>query len=277
MKKAIDLPILLKLAEIAHQEKIVSYVVGGFVRDFILKRPSKDIDIVCIGNGNGIRLANLLAKSYGKEASLSVFKNFGTAMVKTAEWEIEFVGARKESYQRNSRKPIVEEGSLKEDQDRRDFTINAMAISLNRDSYGEFIDPFKGIDDIQKRVTRTPLNPTITFSDDPLRMMRAIRFATQLDFTIEEKAKDAIKQNIHRLSIVSAERIAVELNKIMLSNQAHKGIYLLDEMNILANLLPELVALKGVETIDGKGHKDNFVHSIQVLENLIMRSINLSN
>ncbi len=268
MKDIVNNHIVRQVADLAQQAGIQAYVVGGFVRDAILKRPNKDIDIVCIGNGSGIKLAKLLANSLGKNKKLSIFKNFGTAMVKTRNYEVEFVGARKESYRRNSRKPIVEEGTLQEDLNRRDFTINAMAVSLNKADWGRFIDPFHGVEDIEKRLIRTPLDPDITFSDDPLRMMRAIRFATQLDFFLFQETRDAIARNKDRLSIVSKERIAGELNKIMLAQRPSIGFRLLDETGILDMLLPELSALKGVEVIEGKGHKDNFFHSLQVLDNI---------
>jgi poly(A) polymerase len=275
MIRALDAPVIQKIAEIAQGENIPSYVIGGYVRDFLLQRSGKDIDIVSVGNGSGIHLAEMLQKSLGKKAKLSIFKNFGTAMVKFKQMEIEFVGARKESYQRNSRKPIVEEGSLEDDQKRRDFTINALAISLNKEDYGQLIDPFSGIEDLSNKILRTPLDPDITFSDDPLRIMRAIRFATQLDFQIEASAWEAILRNKQRLEIVSKERIVVELHKIIASQHPSKGIYLLDESGILEMLLPELTALKGVEIKKGIAHKDNFIHSIQVLENISQATGNI--
>jgi poly(A) polymerase len=275
MIRALDAPVIQKIAEIAQGENIPSYVIGGYVRDFLLQRSGKDIDIVSVGNGSGIHLAEMLQKSLGKKAKLSIFKNFGTAMVKFKQMEIEFVGARKESYQRNSRKPIVEEGSLEDDQKRRDFTINALAISLNKEDYGQLIDPFSGIEDLSNKILRTPLDPDITFSDDPLRIMRAIRFATQLDFQIESSAWEAILRNKQRLEIVSKERIVVELHKIIASQHPSKGIYLLDESGILEMLLPELTALKGVEIKKGIAHKDNFIHSIQVLENISQATGNI--
>ncbi len=268
MKNIINNEIIHRLSGLANTAGIQAYVVGGFVRDTVLGRPNKDIDIVCIGNGNGIKLAKLFANSLGKNKKLSIFKNFGTAMVKTRDFEVEFVGARKESYRRESRKPLVEEGTLDEDLQRRDFTINAMAISLNEEDKGRFIDPFQGVEDIERQLIRTPLNPDITFSDDPLRMMRAIRFATQLDFSLFPETRNAIKKNKDRLSIVSKERIADELHKIMLSPRPSKGLRLLDDTGILEMLIPELTALKGVEVKEGKGHKDNFIHSLQVLDNI---------
>ena len=242
------------------------YVIGGYVRDLFLHRESTDIDVVVVGSG--ISLAEAVAKKLGKGAHLSVFKTYGTAQVKRGDLELEFVGARKESYTRDSRNPIVEDGTLQEDQDRRDFTINAMAICLNSSRYGELLDPFDGIGDLERCIIRTPLNPDITFSDDPLRMMRAIRFATQLGFNLHPDTFDAIRRNASRLEIITRERIAEELNKIMMSRRPSDGWLLLDKTGLLPLVLPELVALKGVEVKDGKGHKDVFLHTLKVLDNL---------
>ena len=242
------------------------YVIGGYVRDLFLHRESTDIDVVVVGSG--ISLAEAVAKKLGKGAHLSVFKTYGTAQVKRGDLELEFVGARKESYTRDSRNPIVEDGTLQEDQDRRDFTINAMAICLNSARYGELLDPFDGIGDLERCIIRTPLNPDITFSDDPLRMMRAIRFATQLGFNLHPETFDAIRRNASRLEIITRERIAEELNKIMMSRRPSEGWLLLDKTGLLPLVLPDLVALKGVEVKDGKGHKDVFLHTLKVLDNL---------
>lgn len=242
------------------------YVIGGYVRDMFLHRESTDIDVVVVGSG--ISLAEAVAKKLGKGAHLSVFKTYGTAQVKRGDLELEFVGARRESYTRDSRNPIVEDGTLQEDQDRRDFTINAMAICLNSARYGELLDPFDGIGDLERCIIRTPLNPDITFSDDPLRMMRAIRFATQLGFNLHPDTFDAIRRNASRLEIITRERIAEELNKIMMSRRPSEGWLLLDKTGLLPLVLPDLVALKGVEVKDGRGHKDVFLHTLKVLDNL---------
>ncbi len=242
-----------------------TYIVGGYVRDLILKRPSKDIDFVCVGSG--IALAKEVSKNL-KNQKVSIFKNFGTAMLNSGDWELEFVGARKESYQRDSRKPIVEDGTLADDQNRRDFTINAMAISLNDANYGALVDPFDGVKDLKKKIIKTPLDPNITFSDDPLRMMRAIRFSSQLGFDIAPDTFEAITENVDRLEIISNERIIDELNKIILSNPPSYGFKLLFYAGILKKIFPEMVALHGVETIDKKSHKDNFYHTLQVLDNI---------
>ena len=242
------------------------YVIGGYVRDLFLHRESTDIDVVVVGSG--ISLAEAVAKKLGKGAHLSVFKTYGTAQVKRGDLELEFVGARRESYPRDSRNPIVEDGTLQEDQDRRDFTINAMAICLNSARYGELLDPFDGIGDLERCIIRTPLNPDITFSDDPLRMMRAIRFATQLGFNLHPDTFDAIRRNASRLEIITRERIAEELNKIMMSRRPSEGWLLLDKTGLLPLVLPDLVALKGVEVKDGRGHKDVFLHTLKVLDNL---------
>ena len=242
-----------------------TYVVGGFVRDLILKRPCKDIDFVCIGSG--IHLANEVGHELG-DVQVTVFKNFGTAMIKHHDFDLEFVGARRESYRNESRKPIVEDGTLAEDQHRRDFTINAMAISLSSASYGELIDPFEGVEHINQKLIKTPLDPGITFSDDPLRMMRAVRFASQLNFDIDADTYDAIIKSTHRLSIVSMERIIDELNKIIESPVPSYGFKLLFQSGLLQQFFPEMVALHGVEYQDNKAHKDNFFHTLQVLDNV---------
>ena len=246
------------------------YVVGGFVRDLLLERPSKDIDFVCVGDGIALAqaVATALKTNLGRTTDVAVFKNFGTAQVKHQEYELEFVGARKESYRADSRKPSVEDGSLADDQRRRDFTINAMAISLNQPNYGELIDPFEGVRDLERKMIVTPLNPDITFSDDPLRMMRAIRFASQLSFDIDPDTFAAIVQNTDRLQIISQERITDELNKIILSPEPSYGFKLLFHSGLLAQFFPEMVALHGVEKIKGKTHKDNFYHTLQVLDNV---------
>ncbi len=263
-------PVFEIIAKSGQELKLDTYLVGGFVRDLLLRRPSKDIDIVCVGSG--IQLAEQVAKNInarlGEAPHLSIFKNFGTAMVKAQNWELEFVGARRESYQRDSRKPIVEDGTLEDDQNRRDFTMNALAISLNPPDYGELIDPFDGQGDLQRKLIRTPLDPDVTFSDDPLRMMRAIRFATQLKFDIEPDTFDSILHNRERIKIVSQERIIVELNKIISADQPSYGFKLLFYSKLLHIIFPEMVELQGVETVDGKGHKDNFFHTIQVLDNV---------
>jgi len=263
------------LSTVVTTEKVQAYVIGGWVRDCILKRdhPDKDIDIVVIGSG--IEIAKKAARKIHPGTKVSVFKSFGTAMFRNLEYEIEFVGARKESYDRNSRKPVVEDGTLEDDQKRRDFTINTLAISINKETYGEFLDPFGGLDDLKKKIIRTPLEPDKTFSDDPLRMMRAIRFATQLNFTIEEKTFNSIKENAERIKIVSAERIVTELNKIIMSSHPSKGFILLEKAGLLRIVFPELDNLKGVETKEGKAHKDNFHHSIKVLDNISKNTDNL--
>lgn len=249
------------------------YLVGGYVRDRLLSRPSKDVDVVCVGSG--INLAQEVASALSPLPRITIYKRFGTAMIKHGDMEIEFVGARKESYRHDSRKPAVEEGSLEDDQNRRDFTINALAVSLNEEDYGAIIDPFNGLDDLEKMILRTPLDPGKTFSDDPLRMMRAIRFSTQLDFTIEPETLEAISRYKDRITIVSQERIIDELNKIVLSHRPSKGFLHLFHTGLLKYILPELVALQGVEVRNGRGHKDNFFHTLQVLENLARHSDNL--
>ena len=250
----------------ARELNVKAYVIGGFVRDYILKRPSKDIDIVCLGSG--IELAERVAQKVGKEGKVTVFKNFGTAMLQLDDWEVEFVGARKESYNRNSRKPVVENGTLEDDQNRRDFTINALAISLNPEDYGALLDPFGGVKDLKRKIIRTPLDPKITFSDDPLRMMRAVRFAAQLNFDIAPDTFDALIEQADRLQIVSAERIVDELNKIILTKKPSYGFKLLYHARLLHQFFPEMVALQGVEERNGHTHKDNFYHTLEVLDNV---------
>lgn len=264
MKQHLKHPVFKILSKIAGEQQLEVYTIGGFVRDIFLDRPSKDIDVVVIGNG--IDYAETVAKALN--VKLAVYKNFGTASLRYHDLELEFVGARKESYRSNSRKPIVENGSLEDDQLRRDFTINALAISLNPQTYGDLIDPFNGIADLQNQLIRTPLNPVETFSDDPLRMMRAIRFATQLNFKIDEAAVEAIRNNADRISIVSQERITDELNKIILSPKPSIGFNYLFDTALLHKIFPQMVTLYGVDYINGKGHKDNFYHTLQVLDNI---------
>ena len=262
--------IFRKVGEAADELSRRCFVVGGYVRDIFLQRPSNDIDFVTIGSG--IELAEKLAHNLGKDASIAVFKTFGTAQVKYHGLELEFVGARKESYSHDSRKPIVEIGTLDDDQKRRDFTINAMAISVNKADFGTLIDPFDGIADMKREIIRTPLDPVITFSDDPLRMMRAIRFATQLNFEIYPETFDAITRNRQRIEIISRERIMEELMKMMRSAKPSRGFVLLDRCGLLELIFPEMTALKGVETVHGRGHKDNFDHTLQVLDNVAEKS-----
>lgn len=262
-----------RLSEVADSVGVPCYVVGGYVRDIILGRKSKDIDILVVGSG--IDVASRYASTLGKGASLAVFRNFGTAQVKYRGLEVEFVGARKESYSHDSRKPVVEDGTLEDDQNRRDFTINDIAVCLNSDRFGEVSDPFGGISDIEKGIIRTPLDPDTTFSDDPLRMMRAVRFASQLQFEIEGKTLAAISRNASRLKIISRERIIDELNKIMASPRPSVGLRLMERTGLLQLVLPELTALKGVESIDGRGHKDNFLHTLAVLDKVAEKSNNL--
>ena len=273
----IDNPILHLVGEEADRLGLESYVIGGWVRDLFLHRPSDDIDVVVVNpntdrdtqrSGVGILLAEAVAKRLGKGAHLAVFKTYGTAQVKKRGMELEFVGARRESYTRDSRNPIVEDGTLEEDQNRRDFTINAMAICLNQDRYGELLDPFDGIGDLERCIIRTPLDPNITFSDDPLRMMRAIRFATQLGFNLDGETFDAIARNKERIHIITKERIGEELNKIMLSRKPSEGWLLLDKTGLLPLIFPELAALKGIEVKEGRGHKDVFLHTLKVLDNV---------
>jgi poly(A) polymerase len=259
------IPAFKSVAKAAEKLGVETYAVGGFVRDLLLRRPCKDLDFVCVGSG--IELAQQVANILG-EQQVTIFKNFGTANIKSDEWELEFVGARKESYRDDSRKPIVEDGTLQDDQLRRDFTINAMAISLNKTNYGELVDPFGGVAHLAEKLIKTPLGPDITFSDDPLRMMRAIRFASQLNFDIEAETFEAIARNKDRLKIVSMERVTDELNKIILSPVPSYGFKLLFQSGLLKEFFPEMIALHGVEYQDNKAHKDNFYHTLQVLDNV---------
>lgn len=270
--KQADLPVIRKVGELADSLGREAYIVGGYVRDLILGRESKDIDFVTVGSG--IELATLVAESFGKGAHLAVYANYGTAQVKTHHLELEFVGARRESYSRDSRNPIVEDGTLEEDQQRRDFTVNALAICINADRFGELVDPFDGVNDLRSHIIRTPLDPDITFSDDPLRMMRAIRFATQLNFRIVPETFEAIRRNRERISIITRERINDELSKIIRSPRPSIGFRLLDMSGLLELIFPALIPLKGIETKEGRGHKDNFLHTLQVLDNVAARSDN---
>jgi len=267
--------IFVKLSEVLESENTEGYVIGGFVRDCLLGRdnPQKDIDIVV--TGSGIEIARKCAKKFGKNIKVTVYRNFGTAMLRYGDYNIEFVGARKESYNRDSRKPVVENGTLEDDQKRRDFTINALAIGLNKKSWGKLVDPFGGLEDLRNKLIRTPLDPDKTFDDDPLRMMRAIRFATQLDFKIEEKTFESIRKNRERIKIVSTERITTEINKIMSAGKPSRGFILLDRSGLLEIIFPELANLKGVEKKEGRAHKDNFLHSLKVLDNVSSKSDNL--
>ncbi len=273
IQKKLSGEIFTIVRQAADEMQLECYVIGGYVRDIFLYRPSKDIDFVTVGKG--IELAKTVANKLGRKAHLSVFKNFGTAQIKYKDMEIEFVGARKESYQRDSRKPIVEDGTLEDDQNRRDFTINALAICVNKDRFGELLDPFDGLKDLENLIIRTPLDPDITFSDDPLRMMRAIRFSSQLGFDIEPSTFDAITRNCERINIISKERIIDELNKIVLSPKPSIGFLQLEKTGLLDIIFPELVALKGAETKDGVGHKDNFYHTLAVLDNISKNTDNL--
>lgn len=265
--------IFKKIAKASEQLSVNSYLIGGFVRDKLLGRPTKDADILCIGDG--INLAHSVAELFNPKPTVAYFKNFGTAQIKVPEFEIEFVGARKESYSRDSRKPVVETGTLEDDLNRRDFTINTLAISLNKNNYGELLDSFNGLKHLEERIIQTPLNPVQTFSDDPLRMLRAIRFATQLDFTIEEQTFNAIKENAERIQIISQERITDELNKIMLAAKPSTGWFLLRDSNLLQLIFPKLLDLQGAEYIDGIGHKDNFTHTLHVLDNISVHTNDL--
>lgn len=267
LAKILDQEIFHQISAVADRLGVECYVVGGYVRDIFLERPSDDIDIVVVGSG--IEVASALKKELGRKAHLSVFRNFGTAQVKFHDMEVEFVGARKESYSHDSRKPIVEDGTLEDDQNRRDFTINAMAICLNKSRFGELVDPFNGIADLQDRIIATPLDPEVTFSDDPLRMMRCIRFATQLHFQIEEETFEALERMADRIKIVSGERIEVELNKIMMAPHPSIGFEYLQRSGLLQLILPELAALDIVEKRDGRAHKNNFYHTLEVLENVV--------
>ena len=271
--KHIDSPIFKVIAQASKQLGYRSYVIGGYVRDILLCRPSNDIDVVTVGSG--ITLAKKVASLLPGKKEAKYYGAFGTAMINYKGMEVEFVGARRESYDRNSRKPVVENGTLEDDQNRRDFTINAMAISLNEDDFGAFVDPFNGMADLEELTIRTPLDPDITYSDDPLRMMRAIRFASQLHFYIEPESFESIKRNAERIKIVSMERVTEELNKIILSKQPSIGFKLLDESGLLKLIFPQMVQLKGVETVNGRGHKDNFLHTLQVLDQVAEKSNDL--
>ena len=277
--QAIDNPLLHRIGETADALGLECYVVGGYVRDIILQRPSKDIDVVVVSPDKtpspGIQLAQALAKALGKGAHVSVFRNFGTAQLKWHEHEVEFVGARRESYNRDSRKPIVEDGTLDDDLHRRDFTINALAVCLNEAKFGHFIDLFDGLLDLEDGIIATPLDPDITFSDDPLRMMRCIRFATQLRFQIEEETAEALKRNAERIKIISQERIIDELNKIMMTPSPSIGFIELSRSGLLPLILPEVAALEGVESRNGKAHKDNFYHTLEVLDNVASNEASL--
>jgi poly(A) polymerase len=273
MRQFLQDKIFTILSETADELGKETYVIGGYVRDLFLNRPSKDIDVVVVGSG--IEIAELFSSRLGKKATLAVFKNFGTAQVKFNDLEIEFVGARKESYRIDSRKPIVENGTLEDDQNRRDFTINALALCLNKDRFGELVDPFNGVADLKHKIIRTPLDPDITFSDDPLRMMRGIRFASQLKFFIEEKTFHAIIRNKQRIEIISKERIVDELNKIVASPKPSIGFDLLEKTGLLEIIFPEMYRLKGVEEKAGKGHKDNFQHTLQVLDKIAEKTDDL--
>ncbi|WP_417238860.1 CCA tRNA nucleotidyltransferase [Bizionia sp.] len=273
-KNALEHSIFETISKSAEELQVDCYVIGGFVRDFLLKRGNpKDIDIVAIGSG--IELARQVAKNLPNKPKVQVFKTYGTAMLRFEDIEIEFVGARKESYHEDSRNPVVENGTLEDDQNRRDFTINALALSLNKSNFGDLLDPFQGVLDLENKIIRTPLNPDITYSDDPLRMMRAIRFATQLHFTIKPESLQAISKNNSRLEIITNERIVVELNKILESPKPSIGFLLLEETGLLKHILPELTALKGIDEIEGQRHKDNFYHTLEVVDNIAENTDNL--
>jgi len=273
LKEKLSNTIFQVVSQASEELGVHSYVIGGWVRDQILERPSTDIDIVVAGSG--VELAKRVAEKLNKADKLKVYRNFGTAMLRHREWQVEFVGARKESYRASSRKPIVEDGSLDDDMRRRDFTINAMAVSLNQKDFGNMLDPFNGMQDIRDRCIRTPLDPDVTYSDDPLRMMRAIRFAAQLDFLVDASSFEAIQRHAGRITIVSVERVMDEFNKIMLSPAPGKGIKKLRSSGLLKHFFPELDALYGVDEIDGKAHKDNFFHTLQVLDNVALKSEDL--
>lgn len=273
LAQILDKDIFHLIGDTADELNLDCYVVGGYVRDLFLERPSNDIDVVVVGSG--IQVANALRKKMGRKANISVFKNFGTAQVKYKGLEVEFVGARRESYSHGSRKPIVEDGTLEDDQNRRDFTVNAMAIQLNRAHFGELVDPFGGIEDLEDGIIRTPLDPDITFSDDPLRMLRCVRFATQLHFFIEDETFEALGRNAHRLKIISGERISEELNKTIKAAQPSRGFVDLQRSGLLQLILPELAGLDIVETRNGRAHKNNFYHTLEVLDNVAQKSDNL--
>lgn len=273
MIKKLQHHIFQEISNTADQMQMETYVIGGFVRDLFLKRKSKDIDIVTLGSG--IELAKKVAENLKNKPQVNVFKNFGTAMLKYKDLEIEFVGARKESYQTDSRKPIVEDGTLEDDQNRRDFTINALALGLNKSNFGELVDPFNGLKDLKNKIIRTPLDPDITFSDDPLRIMRAIRFSTQLGFEIQTETLQSISKNRERIKIISGERIIDEINKIMMADKPSVGFKLLEETGLLRIIFPELLQLKGVDKVNGIGHKDNFYHTLEVLDRIVPNTNNL--
>ncbi|MFZ4462597.1 MAG: CCA tRNA nucleotidyltransferase [Bacteroidales bacterium] len=273
LKSYVSTRLFQVVSEVCAETGVKSWVIGGFVRDILLKRHSKDIDIVVVGSG--IEVADLVAKRLGKGIDVKFYGQFGTAMLRYHDLDVEFVGARRESYHQQSRKPAVEDGTIEDDQNRRDFTVNTLAISLNKEDFGTLVDPFHGIDDLKVGILRTPLDPDITFSDDPLRMMRAVRFATQLGFTIEKASLDAISRNKNRIRIVSEERITDELNKIILAHKPSVGFKLLFNTGLLHIIFPQMVALQGVETVHGKAHKDNFYHTLEVLDNLAKHSDNL--
>lgn len=274
IQEAVTLPLFNNVCEVADQINQETYVVGGFVRDYLLGREQKkDIDFVTVGNG--ILLAKELSKSLGNTSQVSVFKRFGTAMFRYKEIELEFVGARKESYSEDSRKPHVEDGTLEDDQKRRDFTINTLAISMNKETFGDLIDPFNGVEDLNNKIIKTPLEPNVTYSDDPLRMMRAIRFAAQLDFEIEKKSFQAIIDNAERINIVSFERVMDEFQKIMMTDKPSVGLLLLEQSGLMQHILPELVALKGIEEVEGQKHKDNFYHTLEVVDNISVNTDNV--
>lgn len=273
LKLLFDTKLFHLIGETADELGLECYVVGGYVRDLYLERPSKDIDVVVVGSG--IRMAEALRKKLGRGAHMSIFRNFGTAQLKWHDMEVEFVGARKESYTHDSRKPMVEDGTLEDDQNRRDFTINALAVCLNAERYGELTDPFDGLLDMEDRLICTPLDPDVTFSDDPLRMMRCIRFATQLNFYIEEETFESLTRNAERINIISKERIIDELNKIIASPIPSKGFVELDRCGLLPLIFPELAALQGIETVNGRAHKDNFYHTLEVLDNIARHTDNL--
>jgi len=273
-KQALKHPVFKIISQSAKELQLDSYVIGGFVRDFILKRgTAKDIDVVAIGSG--IELAKQVAKNLPTKPKVQIFKTYGTAMLRYDDIEIEFVGARKESYNEDSRNPVVENGTLEDDQNRRDFTINAFALNLSDTNFGDLLDPFNGLQDLENKIIRTPLNPDITYSDDPLRMMRAIRFATQLDFKIEKESLNAITKNNHRIEIITNERIVVELNKILESKTPSVGFLLLEQTGLLHYILPELIALKGIDEVEGQKHKDNFYHTLEVVDNIAKHTDNV--